>query len=254
MARILKVQHWQPEFAYNDEAFFESRGDLTEHLLMFAGQEAPDPRAYDLAIVYGGYMSAFDDAGHPWIADELRFLEACLKFGTPVLGICLGSQLLARLLGARVYRSEAPEFGFKRLKLNEAGAAHPALGAIGGERGEFLAIQWHDDAWDLPAGASLLASGEAWQNQAFSYGPGALAIQFHLEFTQPHMAWAVARPGEAESEDPAGEDRAAFAAPSARYGEIRLSMEKMLAGMLGPRGSAVAIGTQGAVALSSAAR
>ncbi len=86
---------------------------------------------------------------------ELRFLEECLKAGTQVLGICLGSQLLARLLGARVFRSPAPEFGFKRLRLNHAGAADPVLGRIGDDSGGFLAIQWHDDAWELPAGAEL---------------------------------------------------------------------------------------------------
>jgi GMP synthase (glutamine-hydrolysing) len=244
MARILKVSHWEPRFEYNDADFFARRGDSVENLLLFAGEQAPDPEPYDLVIAYGGYMSSYDDAGHPWIADELRFLERCLKAGTPVFGICLGSQLLARALGARVYRSPAPEFGFKRLRLNAAGAADPVLGAIGGPDGSFLAIEWHDDAWDLPAGTVLLAGSEAWPNQAFRYGPDALAIQFHLEFTQSHMAWAVARPGESESADPAREDRAAFAAPGPRYDEIRTSMETILRGMLG----------QGAVAASRPAR
>jgi GMP synthase-like glutamine amidotransferase len=233
MARILKVQHWMPEFGYNDESFCSNRGDMAENLLIFAGEQAPDPRLYDLVIVYGGYMSAYDDARNPWMIDELRFLERCLKADTPVLGICLGSQLLARVLGASVFKSPAPEFGFKRLRLSEAGSADPVLGTIGDDLGGFLAIQWHDDAWDLPVGARLLASSEAWPNQAFRYGSDTLAIQFHLEFTQPHMAWAVARPGESESEDPAKENLAAFASPSPRYDEIRTSMEKVLAGMLG---------------------
>jgi GMP synthase-like glutamine amidotransferase len=256
MARILKLQHWKPEFDYNDAAFFARRGDSTENLLLFAGQKAPDPRLYDLIIVYGGYMSAFDDASHPWIAGELRFLEDCLKAGTPIFGICLGSQLLARLLGARVYRSHAPEFGFKRLRLNAAGAADPVLGAIGDNAGGFLAIEWHDDAWDLPSGAELLASSEAWPHQAFRYGPEVLAIQFHIEFTQEHMAWAVARSDESESEDPAREDRAAFSAPSPRYDEIRLSMETVLRKMLAERETAdrLAAMAQGAVAASRAAR
>jgi GMP synthase-like glutamine amidotransferase len=254
MARILKVQHWKPEFGYNDEGFFLRRGDLTDNLLLFAGEKPPDPRLYDLAIVYGGYMSAYDEAGNPWIADELRFLEGCLKADTPVFGICLGSQLLARLLGARVFRSSAPEFGFKKVWLNEAGATDPVLGAIGDTRGSFLAIQWHDDAWDLPAGSELLASSETWPNQAFRYGPHVLAIQFHLEFTQPHMAWAVARPGESESEDPGKEDSTAFAAPSPRYDEIRTSMEKVLSRILAIRDVGAGARSQGAVELSRAVR
>ncbi len=237
MARVLKVQHWSPEFEYNDSEYFSRRGDRVDNLLLFAGERAPDPRLYDLVVVYGGYMSAYDDSRHPWIAAELRFLETCLKAGTPVFGICLGSQLLARLLGARVYHSPAPEFGFKRLVLNEAGSADPALAAIGDADGSFLAIQWHDDAWDLPAGATLLASSAAWPNQAFRYGPSVLATQFHLEFKQAHMAWAVARPGEAESADPDREGLADFSAPSPRYSEIAASMEKILGYMLGESGA-----------------
>ena len=234
MARILRVQHWEPEFPYDDEAFLAARGHLAEDLLLFDGQKAPNPSLYDLVIVYGGYMSAYDDAGNPWIARELHFLEACLAAGTKVLGICLGSQLLARLLGAKIYRSPAPEFGFKTIALNASGRADPELGNLGGAERKFLAVEWHDDAWDLPAGAELLAASEAWPNQAFRYGPKVLAIQFHLEFTQEHMAWAVARPGESESKDPEREDRFSFAAQSPRYDEVRANMETLLASLLGP--------------------
>ena len=254
MARILKVQHWKPDFEYNDSPFFARRGDRTEDLQIFAGQKAPDPKAYDLVIVYGGYMSAYDDTNHPWIAEELRFLEGCMKAGTPIFGICLGSQLLARVLGAPVYLSPTPEFGFKRIFLNAAGAADPVLGALSGSQKSFLAIEWHDDAWDLPASAELLASSGAWPNQAFRYGPSVLSIQFHLEFTQPHMAWAVARPDGRESADPGREDREDFAAPSPRYEELQGNMEKVLLRFLEGRVAHPDAPDQGPVASSRAAR
>jgi GMP synthase-like glutamine amidotransferase len=253
VARILGLQHWKDGFEYNNAAFFARRGDTSEFAHIFDGEEPPDPRQYDLVIAYGGEMNAYDEGEHPWIPRELRFLEDCLKAGTPLLGICLGSQLLARTLGARVYRSPSPEFGFKRLRLTPDGLADPVLGALAdGDRG-FLALQWHDDAWDLPAGASRLATGPAWPNQAFRYGPGLLALQFHLEFTQPHMAWAIARPGAGESDDPEREDRASFAAPGPRYDELRSNMEKVLEGLLDGEARDV-VDLQGAVARSSSSR
>lgn len=232
--RILQIQHWKPKFEFNTSDFFAARGDEVDDLLLFAGEPEPDPILYDAVIVYGGYMSAYDDEGNPWIPVEMRYLERCLKAETPILGICLGSQLLARVLGARVYKSPKPEFGFKRIVLSDEGRVDPAMkGLAANGAGGFLAIEWHADAWDLPAGAMRLASDSAWENQAFRYGPNIVATQFHLEFTQPHMAWAIAKSGGEMPADAAGEEPAAFAAPSPRYAEIQGNMETLLSGFLG---------------------
>lgn len=234
--RILQLVHSSVEPPFNNRRFYERRGDEVETLDGSSAPDFPDPRRYAAAIVYGGAMSAFDDAGHPWIAAELRFLESCLRSCTPVLGLCLGSQLLARLLGARVYRSPAPEFGFKRILLNAAGLADPALGPLGRDSADhgFLAIEWHEDAWDLPRGAELLASSAAWSNQAFRYGPGVLALQFHLEFTQAHLDEAPRQRPEELPADAEGEDPRSFAAPSGRLDEVARSMETLLRGFLDP--------------------
>jgi GMP synthase (glutamine-hydrolysing) len=232
--KILQVQHLARGFDYNCKAFFQARGDVVENVEFCRGQVAPDPDGLDAAIVYGGSMSAYDDKGHPWIGDELRYLEACLKAGLPVLGICLGSQLLARLLGARVYPSPRPEFGFYRIRPTALGLAHPVLSSLcAGRESDFLALEWHNDAWDLPSGARLLAGSETWPNQAFSYGEGVLATQFHLEFTQAHMAAAVAAEPEGIPRGPGCEDPAAFVADPGRFAEIGRNMACLLAGFLG---------------------
>jgi GMP synthase (glutamine-hydrolysing) len=232
--RILELHHGEPEFAYNNEGFFRRRGDEIRRLFLSAGEEAPDPLAQDAVIVYGGYMSAFDDAGNPWIAGELRFLEACLKDDVPILGICLGSQLLARLLGARVYRSDRPEFGFTRIALTEEGQSCPALAAPAAGRAtrDFLGLEWHDDAWDLPAGARRLAESACWPNEAFSYGDKVLAIQFHLEFSYEHMAWAMREKADEVPRFPGAQTPAEFLADRGRFGEIAANMEKLLGAFL----------------------
>ena len=232
--RILRVMHSEPEFPYNNEAFFARRGDEIEDLIFRAGQKGRAPERYSAVIVYGGYMSPFDDVGHPWIKEELGYLESCLKSEIPLLGICLGSQLLARVLGARVYRSPAPEFGFKRITLNEAGVADPVLGRLGAGSPDrsFLAIEWHSDAWDLPVGAVSLASSRTWENEAYRYGPRVLATQFHLEFTQERMAKSIERDTSELPDDPEGEDPLAFAAPGPRWEELRVNMEKLLEGFM----------------------
>ena len=143
-----------------------------------------DPRArpsldgYDGLVVLGGPMSACDDAGHQHLVTEVGLVQGAIERGLPVLGICLGAQIIARALGADVRPNGVKEIGWYDLSLRPAGRADPLFAHFGPTERIF---QWHGDTFDLPEGAVHLASSPTCENQAFCYGDSVYALQFHLE-------------------------------------------------------------------------
>jgi GMP synthase (glutamine-hydrolysing) len=135
-----------------------------------------EPVKSDLVIFLGGPIGAYEDDRYPFLVEELRILEARLAVGRPTLGICLGAQLIARALGAKVYRGPAKEIGWAPIRLSEAGRASP-LKHLDGKH----VLHWHGDTFDLPDGAMLLASTSLVAHQAFAVGPNVLGLQFHGE-------------------------------------------------------------------------
>lgn len=131
-----------------------------------------------LLVVLGGPIGAYQERQYPFLADELRILEKRLARELPTLGICLGAQLMARALGARVYQAQKKEIGWGPLILTDAGS-RSSIRHLAGERTPVL--HWHGDTFDLPPGATLLASTTACPNQAFAWTNTALALQFHAE-------------------------------------------------------------------------
>jgi GMP synthase (glutamine-hydrolysing) len=144
--------------------------------------DAPLPRpldAYSAVLVFGGAMHADQDDHHPWLREEDFFLQRLLDLHMPVLGICLGAQLLAKAAHAPVYPVEEPEVGWFAVELTDAGADDPVLGRL---PRTFDAFQWHYYAHDVPAGAVELARNHVC-TQAFRLGDSAWGVQFHPEVT-----------------------------------------------------------------------
>ncbi len=143
-----------------------------------AGLPDGDALDADLLVVLGGPVGAYETTDYPFLAEEQRLLERRLAAGRPTLGICLGAQLMARALGARVYGAPAKEIGWAPLTLTEAGH-DSVLAPLAQDEG--VVLHWHGDTFDLPDGAERLASTALCPNQAFRIGTHALALQFHLE-------------------------------------------------------------------------
>jgi GMP synthase (glutamine-hydrolysing) len=145
---------------------------------------ALDPVAPDLVVVLGGPIGAYEDDLYPSLKHELKLLEMRLGANRPTIGFCLGAQLMARALGARVYPTGVKEIGWGPIILRPTGC-ESALRHLGQD--DTAVLHWHGDTFDLPAGATLLASTDICANQAFSWGRNALAFQFHPEATAARL-------------------------------------------------------------------
>ncbi|RMG31688.1 MAG: type 1 glutamine amidotransferase [Gammaproteobacteria bacterium] len=146
----------------------------------YAGDPLPRPDEVDLLIVMGGPMSVHDEREYPWLKAEKRFLEAVIGAGRTVLGICLGAQLIAEVLGGEVRRNPHKEIGWFPVEATE-GARTTGFAEAAGEG--FDAFHWHGETFTLPEGAVHLARSTACEHQAFLWGGRLLALQFHLEMT-----------------------------------------------------------------------
>jgi GMP synthase (glutamine-hydrolysing) len=138
----------------------------------------PTIQAADLLIVLGGPFGAYETETYPFLAREIGIIERRLARGGATLGICLGAQLMAKALGARVFPGPVKELGWGRIDLTAAGRAS-ALRPLDDDGA--VVLHWHNDTFDLPDGATRLAANANYQNQAFAYDDRALALQFHLE-------------------------------------------------------------------------
>ena len=169
-------------------AFADAGFQLDEWMISSSGSPPGDPASYDAVAIFGGAMHADEDARHPWLAAEKRLLADLLDSGRPLLGVCLGSQLLAGAAGAAVRRLPTPEIGWHEVVLESTAEDDPVLGSLP-ER--FTAFCWHSYETDLPPGADALAHSESCL-QAYRIGESAWGIQFHAEVSAADLKhWTV---------------------------------------------------------------
>ena len=172
--------HWIQHVAFEGLGcigpWLEQNGHEVTCSRLWAGEEFPMSGNIDGLVVMGGPMGVYDEAIYPWLAAEKSFIKQMIDQEKPVLGICLGAQLIAEVLGSKVWKNDHKEIGF-----------FPMVGKPPILPTEFTAFHWHGDTFGIPAGAVRLASSEATENQAFLYKDNVLALQFHLETTEASL-------------------------------------------------------------------
>jgi len=174
---VLVVMHVEAEGPGRFGAHLERAGALVRVVRLHLGETLPGPEAHDAVIVLGGPMNVYEEADHPFLGPETAFLRETRERGVPVLGVCLGAQLIARAAGAAVTRNPVEEVGWGAVALTAEAAADPLFRSLPPELPVF---QWHGDTFAIPPGGTLLATGEACRNQAFRVG-NSWGLQFHLE-------------------------------------------------------------------------
>ena len=176
--------HWLQHADFEDlgciAPWLAAHGCTVTGTRLHAGEAPPPADSFDALIVMGGPMNVYEHERHPWLAPEKKLIRAALESSKRVLGICLGAQLVAEVLGAPVSRNAEQEIGWFPVELSAAGQR-----ALPGLPQRFTAFHWHGDTYALPPGAEHLASSEACAKQAYALDGGrVLGLQFHLEVTR----------------------------------------------------------------------
>jgi GMP synthase-like glutamine amidotransferase len=178
--RIHILQHVRHEGPGSIQVWARGRGHALRRTRQCDREPLPAPEEFDWLVVMGGPMGVDDDAAHPWLPGEKRLIAEAIAARKRVLGICLGAQLVAQVLGARVTRAAQKEIGWFPVRRAEGALASPFGSVVPVES---LAFHWHSDTFDLPPGAIRLAMSEACENQAYDWGGRIVGLQYHLEVT-----------------------------------------------------------------------
>ena len=180
MLKIHYLQHVPFEGLGSIATWAQAAGHEVGTTKLYAGEQPPPLNEIDWLIIMGGPMSITEEGRYPWLVEEKNFIRQVIDQGKKVLGICLGAQLIASVLGAKVYPNPQPEIGWFPV--------HPTAEAKQSSIIDYLpkgleVFHWHGDTFDIPAGATHLLRSQACENQAFILGDRVLGLQFHLETT-----------------------------------------------------------------------
>ena len=148
------------------------------------GDTVPAPDSFTHLVIMGGPMAVYEMHHYSYLVEEARLIKAAIKANKHVLGVCLGAQMVAHVLGAKVYPGQKKEIGWHEVALTPDGMSDPLMSALAlPDRNAAQVFQWHGDTFDLPHNTVWLASSDLFPNQAFRYADRVYALQFHIEVT-----------------------------------------------------------------------
>ncbi len=166
------------------ETWISKNNHSVSYTKLYEGIKLPELEDFDWLIVMGGPMGVYDESNFPWLKAEKKFIRQAIDSGKTVIGICLGSQLIAEVLGAKVYPNKQKEIGWFEIQQVFENRNHPILKSF---IPKFPVFHWHGDTFDLPTGSIRLFESEGCTNQAFIYHENVLGLQFHFEVTAETM-------------------------------------------------------------------
>lgn len=180
--RIHSLEHQPSEGPGKILDWVAARGHAIERTALYANEGPPDLDGFDLLVIMGGGMNIYQHRDHPWLVAEKEFLRRAIDAQKPILGICLGAQLLADVLGGKVYQNPEKEIGWFPIEITDRRAPLAAFPV------RMNVMHWHGDTFELPPSVRVVAESEGCPNQAFVFGDRVVGLQFHLEMGAVQVA------------------------------------------------------------------
>ncbi|MFA4956225.1 MAG: type 1 glutamine amidotransferase [Candidatus Methanoperedens sp.] len=178
--RIHSLEHEPFEGLGNIEVWAKNRGHSITRTHLFNNEELPDISSFDWLVIMGGSMNIYEEEKFPWLKKEKEFIAKAIAANKILLGVCLGSQLIADVLGGKVSKNQFKEIGWFPVSLTREARDSSIFSSL---PGTFSAFHWHGDTFKIPPGTKRLAQSEGCANQAFECGR-AIGLQFHLEYSK----------------------------------------------------------------------
>ena len=179
---ILFIKHIEIEGPETLGEYFKAKGFTIKIVDLSLGDRLPtDMSEIEAVVILGGPMNVYEEDKYPFLADENAFIAKVLEQDIPFLGICLGSQLLAKAAGAKVMKAPIKEIGWRMVDQTKDGARDPLFEGL---MDQLIVFHWHEDTFQLPAGATLLSTSTVVRHQAFKAGQYAYGLQYHVEVTE----------------------------------------------------------------------